>query len=93
MRILRIALVITAATIAAWLIIRRRRSNVLHAKDASIPGGRSVTIEEEVPGEPRIRGKRTGENQELKRRLVHGEFRPIKDPGAPSSVEPNNSQS
>lgn len=93
MRIFLFALVIIAAIIVVWWFVRRRKTSVIQAQDASVPPGTSVTIEEEAPGEPRIRGSRTGETQELKRRLVHGEFRPIEDRGEATSVEPNNSQS
>ena len=60
-----------------------RRYPTWHAK-ALEPEARVVLPDEEP--EDRHEGGRTGENQELRRKIVHGPYRPIDDRGAPSDV-------
>ena len=87
-------IVILVIIILLWFWWRSRQTdNTIKSREAVINAGSKVLIEEEKEGEPRPPRKRTGETQELKRRVVHGEYRPIEDPGNPTSVEPNNDKS
>ena len=87
-------IVILLIIILWWFLLRGRKTeNTIKSREAVLNAGAKVLIEEEKEGEPRPPRKRTDETQELKRRLVHGEYRPIENPGKPTSVEPNNDKS
>lgn len=83
------ALVLLAVGIAAlWWWTRRRRppqDDVRSADTQAVPH-KVVLMEPAEDPEPRPRPKRTGETQELERRVVHGPFRPIEDRGSPAAV-------
>ena len=87
-------IVILLIIILWWFLLRGRKTdNTIKSRETAINAGAKVLIEEEKEDEPRPPRKRTGETQELKRRPVHGEYRPIENPGKPTSVEPNNDKS
>jgi len=45
-------------------------------------------LADEDPSEVRPAPCRTGDTQELRRKVVHGPYRAIDEPGAPSEVQP-----
>ena len=87
MRLLYFALAVILVFI--FLILRFRKRNTLTANSASIPAGQKVLVEDETEEEKANRPKKgKGDTQELKRRIVHGEYQPIQDIGAPTTVQP-----
>ena len=45
-----------------------------------------ILLDEDREGEEPVEQGRTGETQELERKLVHGPYRPIEDAGLPTKV-------
>jgi len=88
-----IALLLAVAVLAVLLLALWfwRRPGVkpgIDARDAASPvTGRSVLLpEDQDDSEERLHRRRSGERQELKRKIVHGPYRPIEDRGARSTV-------
>jgi hypothetical protein len=82
-----IALLILLLLLLALLARRRPRpSGRLSASRAAPTPPAAVLLPEASGPEERGMRQRTGETQELRRRTVHGPYRPIEDRGAASEV-------
>jgi hypothetical protein len=86
-----ILLLVLAVLLLAVLLIwwRKRRPTVetIDATSAAVDVKPNAITLPEPPGpEQRDRRRRTGETQELRRKIEHGPFRPIDDRGEPTDV-------
>lgn len=86
-RLLRL-LVLLFVAILLWLWMQRRKSpRKIEASNAAIEvGPTNVILPEESEPEDRAGRQRTGETQELSRKVIHGPYHPIDDRGEPSAV-------
>ncbi len=80
---------VSAAVAAIWMWQRRRTPADVNQSD--VAGGEVTPTQVMLPDEDDEADwqnrRRTGDNQELRRAVVHGPYRPIDDPGEPSSVQ------
>jgi len=82
-----------AASLLVWIIRSRRpRPKEIEAVKGAVVAPNNVTLPEEDDSADRRERKRTGETQELRHKIVHGEYRPIEDRGAPSEVRTTDKQ-
>ena len=80
-----VILLVAVLGIRGW--VRGRPSGgVLASRTAAPAPPVTVVLPEESSREEQRKGRRTGETQELPRRIVHGPYRPIGDRGAASDV-------
>ena len=85
-------LLLAAISIGGYFLWKGgRRGETIRSTEAAAVTPSTVTISDEDDTELRRRRKRTGENQELRRRTVHGPYQPIGDRGAPTTVRTGES--
>jgi hypothetical protein len=86
------ALALLPAVLLGLRYWRARSRSRLAARDAAEPlAARAVMLPEDRDDTEARQGHRSGEAQELRRRIVHGPYRPIADRGAPSQVRTEES--
>ena len=91
MKVLLLLLIFLIAAALLWFWWQRRaRQGKLQAFDASEVRPTKVMLADEDPSEERPAPRRTGDTQELRRKVVHGPYRAIDEPGAPSEVQPRS---
>jgi hypothetical protein len=81
------AIAVLPALILGLRYWRSRSRHRLEAREAARPlEPNAVALPDDPDDTEARRGHRSGERQELRRRIAHGPFRPIDDRGAPTSV-------
>ena len=87
-----LALVLAVLLLAVLLIWWRKRRSPVETFDATSAAvdvkPNAITLPEPPGPEQRERRRRTGETQQLRRRIEHGPFRPMDDRGEPTDVRP-----
>lgn len=87
--LLLLLIVLAVALLLAFWWRRRERPGRIEAADAAIEVKPSKVLLPEDDGdlEQRPARRRSGETQELRRKVEHGPYRAIDDRGAPSEVQ------
>lgn len=88
MDVLLLLLMILVVAVLVWLWVRRRKyPQTGQASDAALGiTPTKVILPDESEPEERSARQRTGETQELRRKVVHGPYRAVGDRGEPSDV-------
>lgn len=89
MNVLLLVLSILIVAVLLWFWSQRRKQpGEIEASDAAIEvRPTKVMLPDEIEPEDRSGRRRTGETQELRRKVVHGPYRAIDDRGEPSDVQ------
>jgi hypothetical protein len=87
--LLLLALLIPPLLLIRFWCQRRKHPDKIEASNVAIEVRPTKVIlpDEDSDSEERTKRRRTGETQELRRKVVHGPYRAIDDRGAPSKVE------
>ncbi len=82
-----VLILLIAVLLWFWTRQRPERPEEITAREVATGVKPNKVMLPEEEGEPEQRQRRPPETQELRRRVVHGEYRAIEDRGAPTEVE------